>query len=49
MGEIAEMDFSHLASYPNLQASNGYESTHTHDWVYKCISRLIKHHVSHLV
>jgi hypothetical protein len=36
--EIGNKHFTHLPSCSNLQASNGYDITHTHAWVYKCIS-----------
>jgi hypothetical protein len=41
--EKEQNNFSHMTSCPNLQASNGCGSTHTHAWVYKGISEYINH------
>jgi hypothetical protein len=38
MEKLAEKGFSHMLSFPNLKESYGWGNTHTHAWVYKCIS-----------
>jgi hypothetical protein len=40
--EKEQNNFSHMTSCPNLQASNGCGSTHTHAWVYKGISEELR-------
>jgi hypothetical protein len=38
IGELAEKGFSHILTFSNLKESYGWGNTHTHAWVYKCIS-----------